>query len=136
MDIRSTQPMRNADRKARRPSVPTLPTRHRPAGLKAPEQARREQRQAFDRKRGREQPWRALYKLPGWQRVREAQLARQPLCERCLERGIVTAANVVNHRRRHRGDQMLFFDPANHESCCKRCHDREIQREERAVEWS
>jgi 5-methylcytosine-specific restriction endonuclease McrA len=60
------------------------------------------------------------------------QLSKQPLCERCEAKGRVEAATVVNHRKRHRGDLVLFFDPANHESTCKRCHDRDIQREERA----
>lgn len=75
--------------------------------------------------------WRAYYKTPAWRRAREAQLARQPLCERCLEAGRVTAATVVNHRRPHKGSWALFLDPGNHESCCKPHHDREIQSEER-----
>lgn len=60
------------------------------------------------------------------------QLTKKPLCERCEAKGRVTPANVVNHRERHQGDLVLFFDPRNHESVCKRCHDRDIQREERA----
>ncbi|MDN3627161.1 hypothetical protein [Methylobacterium isbiliense] len=49
-----------------------------------------------------------------------------------LARGEVVPASVVNHRRPHRGEWALFIDPENHESVCKPCHDREIQREERA----
>lgn len=113
--------------------MPSAPPRHRPPGVKAPAERRREQRKAHDRKRGREQPWRALYKDPRWQRAREVQFAKQPLCERCLRAGHITGATVVNHRIAHRGDEVLFFDPSNHESTCKRCHDRDIQREERAT---
>ena len=69
---------------------------------------------------------RRLYKLKSWAAARRAQFARQPLCERCLERGIVTPATVVNHRRPHRGNVGLFLDPDNHESACAPCHDRVI----------
>lgn len=59
------------------------------------------------------------------------QLTKQPLCERCLREGRITPATVVNHRTPHKGDLKLFFDPANHESTCKRHHDADIQSEER-----
>lgn len=75
--------------------------------------------------------YRLWYKRAPWLRAREAQLDRQPLCERCLERGDEVPANVVNHRIPHKGDWSLFIDPENHESACKPCHDGEIQREER-----
>lgn len=65
--------------------------------------------------------------------AREQQLARQPLCERHLQRGEVEPATVVHHRVPHRGAWALFIDPSNHESACKACHDGEIQREERAA---
>ena len=41
------------------------------------------------------------------------------------------AASVVNHKKRHKGDPELFFDPDNLESVCKPCHDGAIQSEER-----
>lgn len=85
---------------------------------------------AYDRRRREAKPWRAWYDLPAWKAAREAQLAKQPLCERCLERGDTEAATVCNHRIPHRGDWALFIDPENHESSCKLCHDGEIQREE------
>ena len=82
---------------------------------------KRERDRAHDRKRGRAQPWRALYNLKAWEAARKAQFARQPLCERCEARGRVVAATVVNHRKPHKGDVELFFDPANNESTCKPC---------------
>ncbi|TGY87344.1 HNH endonuclease [Marinicauda algicola] len=75
--------------------------------------------------------YRRLYKTAAWMKARLAQLARQPLCERCRRRGIVRAATVVNHRVPHKGDWSLFIDPENHESACAPCHDGEIQSAER-----
>jgi 5-methylcytosine-specific restriction endonuclease McrA len=75
--------------------------------------------------------WRRLYKTAAWQQARQAQLAREPLCERCKSEGRLVPATVVNHRRPHKGDTTLFFDPANHESVCKPHHDSAIQSEER-----
>ncbi len=86
----------------------------------------------IDRRSPEAAAYRKLYKSKRWKACREAQLARQPLCERHLRRGQTIAATVVNHRRPHRGDTHLFFDPANHESSCKPCHDGPIQRDEAA----
>lgn len=91
---------------------------------------RRAQRRVHDRKRGREQPWRALYKDRRWLSGRLEHLAAHPLCERCRQDGRVTPATVVHHRIAHRGDERLFFTRSNWESACKSCHDGEIQREE------
>jgi 5-methylcytosine-specific restriction protein A len=79
---------------------------------------------------GRE-PWRKWYKQKAWLSLRQQQLAKQPLCERHLKRGQAVAANVVNHLRPHRGDRLLFLNPANLESVCKACHDGEIQQQEK-----
>jgi 5-methylcytosine-specific restriction endonuclease McrA len=46
----------------------------------------------------------------------------------CIEREIVTAAEVVDHVVPHRGDEDLFFDPRNLQSLCKHCHDSTKQR--------
>ena len=49
----------------------------------------------------------------------------------CQREGRVTAATVVDHKIPHKGDQRLFWDPANWQSLCKPHHDRDKQREER-----
>ena len=41
--------------------------------------------------------WDRFYKTARWRRLRRLQLQQHPLCKFCLERGIVTAANVVDH---------------------------------------
>lgn len=60
-----------------------------------------------------------------WQQARAAFLARpeNALCRRCLDKGRATPANVVDHIKPHRGDQMLFWDRANWQPLCKPCHD-------------
>jgi 5-methylcytosine-specific restriction protein A len=76
---------------------------------------------------------RKLYSLVAWRGkggIREQQLTRQPLCERCLKAGRYTRASVVNHRTPHKGDWHLFSDPDNLESACPPHHDGEIQSEE------
>jgi len=63
-----------------------------------------------------------------WQKYRKAYLAAHPLCVECLNHDRVTAATVVDHIKPHRGDQKLFWDPKNHQSLCKPCHDSKTAR--------
>lgn len=94
--------------------------------------ARAEKRRAHDKDRYRRNPWRKLYNTREWKAAKAAQKAKMPWCERCWAKGILTPMTVVNHRKLHKGDERLFFNPANHESACARHHNRDIQREERA----
>ncbi|WP_245294412.1 hypothetical protein [Rhizobium aegyptiacum] len=43
----------------------------------------------------------------------------------------ITAAEVVDHKRRHQGDPELFFDATNLQSLCKHHHDSAKQMMER-----
>ena len=88
---------------------------------------------AQEQQRRRTRPWRAWYKDPAWQRRRAAQLAADPLCRFCLDRGIVRAATVADHVKAHRGNRHLFFNGAL-QSLCKQCHDGEKQAIERRCE--
>ena len=49
----------------------------------------------------------------------------------CERDGLIVAATVVDHKRPHRGDEHLFWDPDNWQALCKAHHDREKQRTER-----
>lgn len=71
-----------------------------------------------------------------WQRVSRQFLVSHPLCAKCLERGIYTKATVVDHIVPHRGDQKLFWDPANWQALCKPCHDHKTGTEDRNVTYS
>ena len=92
-----------------------------------------EQRRQYDARRREQKPWRALYKTPRWQAIRAIVLAEHPLCVRCLADGLVEPSTVVNHVRRHHGDEVKFF-AGPFEAICKPHHDREVQREEREAE--
>lgn len=66
-----------------------------------------------------------------WQRARAHYLKRHPLCVRCMERGDVRAASVVDHVTPHRGNQGLMWNVANWQALCKQCHDSKTAREDR-----
>lgn len=65
-----------------------------------------------------------------WQKAREGWLRAHPKCVMCDEKGILTAATVVDHKTPHRGDQDLFWNRDNWQSLCKACHDGEKRRQE------
>jgi len=84
-----------------------------------------EKHQAEHRKRQDERRGTAAKRGYGskWQKARKTHLAKNPLCVHCLAKGFVVAATVVDHRIPHKGDQKLFWDTSNWDSCCKTCHD-------------
>jgi len=75
--------------------------------------------------------WRKLRKTKHWLQLRDMQLTAHPYCRFCEARGKLKRATVVDHITPHKGDADLFFDPANLQSLCKRCHDSAKQSEER-----
>lgn len=75
--------------------------------------------------------WHDWYNKSIWtDDLRPAQLMRQPFCRVCLDRGFRTRATVVDHVIPFRGNWALFVDPNNHQSLCKRCHDRKTAQEQ------
>ena len=75
--------------------------------------------------------WHGWYNKPIWtEDLRPAQLMRQPFCRTCQDRGIRTRATVVDHVIPFRGSWALFVDANNHQSLCKRCHDRKTAAEQ------
>ena len=84
------------------------------------EAERNKYRKRYDRgrgssaKRGYDHQWR-VYRL--------RYLRRNPLCVKCLAEGKFVPATVVDHIIPHKGDKKLFWDPENHQSMCKQCHD-------------
>ncbi|HBP4947635.1 HNH endonuclease [Pseudomonas aeruginosa] len=67
-----------------------------------------------------------------WQQAREQYLRDHPLCVYCERKGLVTAANTVDHIVAHRGDQDLFWDQDNWQPLCGPCHSSVKQAEEAA----
>lgn len=62
-----------------------------------------------------------------WQRARLAYLKANPLCVMCAKDGRTTPANVVDHKIKHEGDQVLFWSQDNWQSLCKPHHDSDKQ---------
>ena len=65
-----------------------------------------------------------------WQKYRAMFIKDNPICVTCLADGVVEVATVVDHIKPHRGDYDLFWDTANHQALCKRCHDAKTGRGE------
>ena len=59
-----------------------------------------------------------------WREARRRFLQLNPLCVKCMERGMLTPATVVDHVIPHRGDRKLFWDEQNWQPLCKECHDK------------
>ena len=66
-----------------------------------------------------------------WQLARRGFLAANPVCRYCSAAGRLAVATVVDHVVPHKGNLDLFWDQANWQPLCKRCHDAVKQREER-----
>lgn len=88
-----------------------------------------------DRRSPEAQEWRRLYKTQRWLRLRKHQLSQHPLCERCLRMHPrqLRPADVVHHKREHKGNPVLFYEPTNLESLCAHHHDSEAQSDERGA---
>lgn len=68
--------------------------------------------------------YRHLYSRARWQRIRKAQLAREPLCRYCGLLGQVTAATVCDHVNGHPAtetEEQFWSGPF--QSLCRPCHD-------------
>jgi len=66
-----------------------------------------------------------------WQKARAQYLSERPLCVMCEQAGRLAAASVVDHRIPHKGDAARFWDQANWQPLCKRCHDAGKQSQDR-----
>jgi 5-methylcytosine-specific restriction endonuclease McrA len=81
-------------------------------------------------------PWHKWYKTARWQRLRQQVFLRDhftcqmPGCGR-LEGN--TSRLVADHKQPHRGDERLFWNEANVQTLCKRCHDEKKQKDEQAT---
>lgn len=85
----------------------------------------------FDQRSDEAKAYRRLYGTSQWIKGRAWHLRHNPLCVFCLEEGIATPAEIVDHIREHKGDKGLFYDTKNWQSLCKRHHDSTKQKMER-----
>lgn len=69
-----------------------------------------------------------LYSQRAWDKIRTAQLSRQPLCARCQSNGKITGAQHVDHVFPHRRDPVKFKVNL-FQSLCAACHTLKTQDE-------
>jgi 5-methylcytosine-specific restriction protein A len=68
----------------------------------------------------------ALHKTNRWKMRAKQQLRNEPLCNWCLQRGLMVIAEVAHHVERHEGNPVIFWSSPL-VSLCKRCHDSDAQ---------
>ena len=73
--------------------------------------------------------WVTWYSHRRWRRIRARQLAIEPLCRHCLERGEITPAEHVDHIEPHKGDRVKFWN-GPFQSLCPTCHSVKTAQEE------
>jgi 5-methylcytosine-specific restriction protein A len=67
----------------------------------------------------------SLYNTTAWQRLRAQHKRANPFCIECGKPG-----TDVDHKKKHKGDWAIFFDPNNLQTMCKKCHNRKTGRGE------
>jgi len=79
--------------------------------------------------------YRALYRTKRWKQLRESVLVRDLFT--CQQTSVILTngknnprSAVVHHKRPHKGDPELFYDPDNLEAVCKAWHDGSGQKED------
>ena len=82
-------------------------------------------------------PWRGWYNTKRWHDLRIQVFERDGyICQRsgilCAGKHPAPDSPTANHRVRHNGDPVLFWDPSNVETITKQVHDTLIQQEEQA----
>lgn len=73
-----------------------------------------------------------FYQSKQWRDVREMKLNRDPLCEDCMDRGVVTPGVDVDHVKPRKQFPDLAFDLDNLRTLCKRCHGKKTRAEGKA----
>jgi 5-methylcytosine-specific restriction protein A len=80
-----------------------------------------------------ELPWKPWYRTARWWRLRRKVFLRDLFqCKHCGRLEGDTSLLVCDHIKPHRGDEHLFWDEANLQTLCKRCHDVVKQKDEQA----
>lgn len=89
---------------------------------KPPKKAKSTQHNQTDMRKLRQD----AYNQTAWRKLRETYLKRNPLCEECIQKGKVTPASSVHHKKspfsKGEVNQSLFLDYNNLESICHECH--------------
>ncbi len=92
----------------------------KPAGLKLMVPSRRQQQLDTDQRRGT--PTERGYDAR-WAAASRRVRAERPLCCCCQANGRIVPSALTDHIVPHRGDAALFWDTANWQVLCHRCHN-------------
>jgi 5-methylcytosine-specific restriction enzyme A len=66
-----------------------------------------------------------FYNSPTWRRAREWVLIRDHyLCQQCLQKGVLTPAEIVHHIHHLQDHPERALDESNLQSVCARCHNQ------------
>jgi len=85
-------------------------------------------RQAHYNKTARDTEAQSLYESPEWRTLRALHIKRNPLCEKCFERGRITPAVIVDHKVEIK-DGGGRLDADNLQSLCRACHNKKTAQE-------
>jgi 5-methylcytosine-specific restriction protein A len=85
------------------------------------ERHRTQDRKEYEKHRGHAAARGYGYK---WRIASKTYLANNPLCVECFKRRRLVAATVVDHIVPHKGNPSLFWNQANWQALCKRCHNQ------------
>ena len=81
----------------------------------------------------------SFYNGPAWQACRSSYLELHPLCEDCLQRGILTPAEHVHHMTwltpDNWQDAAVALNHANLRALCVECHNRRHAQGEQPRRW-
>ena len=75
----------------------------------------------------------AMYQTKHWKQTRASQLSRQPLCQSCLSRGIVTSAKHIDHVFPWSWIGKDAFCRNLFQSLCHECHSHKTSMEQDGV---
>ena len=75
----------------------------------------------------------AMYQTKHWKQTRASQLSRQPLCQSCLSRGIVTSAKHIDHVFPWSWIGKDAFYRNLFQSLCHECHSHKTSMEQDGV---
>ncbi len=69
-----------------------------------------------------------IYNGRKWRKFRKEKLKEEPLCRKCLNKGVIKEAKVVDHIRRIE-DGGEIYSNKNTQSLCSRCHNQKSGKE-------
>lgn len=80
---------------------------------------------------GREEENKAFYQSRRWRKVRALKIARNPICEECAKKGVVSDKNLVVDHIKPINQGGAPLDMENLQTLCSPCHNRKSGREAR-----